>query len=74
MSQFGMQLPGSQAQRRTPQMNVYTGLALLAVVCLGAAVAIMWREAASISGGEGAMPPVTTPFVLQERGNIRIAD
>jgi len=40
MSQFGMQMPGAQAQRK-PQMNVYTGLAFLAVICLGAAVAVI---------------------------------
>jgi len=73
MSQFGMQMPGAQAQRK-PQMNVYTGLAFLAVICLGAAVAVMWREAASLSAGDGAFAPVTTPFVLQERGNIRLSD
>ena len=40
MSQLGMQMPGSHRRRR-PVPNVYAGLLLGAVVCLGAAVGFM---------------------------------
>lgn len=41
MSQLGMNLPGSQRKAR-PAMNIYTGLLLLSVLCLTAAVALVW--------------------------------
>lgn len=42
MSQLGMQLPGAQA-RRGASMNVYTGLMFVAVVCLIAAIVVVFR-------------------------------
>ncbi|MEZ6210823.1 MAG: hypothetical protein R3B46_06185 [Phycisphaerales bacterium] len=47
MSQLGMQMPGSQRGIR-PRMNVYTGLALVAVVCLAAAVVMVARAGMQI--------------------------
>ncbi len=42
MSQLGMQMPGSQRGVR-PKLNVYTGLAMIAVVCLAAGVVMVAR-------------------------------
>lgn len=70
MSQLGMQMPGSAARRRGPAMNVYTGLLFLAVVALGAAVAMVWMSATELSPEEGPM----APFTLQEEGQIQFAN
>jgi len=68
MSQFGMQMPGSQLAARRPSMNVYTGLMFVAVVVLAAACALMWRSASLVSPQKGAM----APFALQEAGRISV--
>ncbi len=47
MSQLGMQMPGSHRGVR-PKLNVYTGLALAAVVCLVAAVVVVARAGMQI--------------------------
>lgn len=67
MSQFGLQMPGSQ-QRRSSTLTVYTGLLFLAVVALGAAVVLVWRAGTELSPDEG----VTAPFALQEQNQIRL--
>ena len=48
MSQFGMQMPGSQRTRKAG-LNVYTGLMFFAVACLAAAVAFVFMAAQSVS-------------------------
>lgn len=48
MSQLGMQLPGSQA-RRQASLNVYTGLLLVAVLALAAAVGVAWINGARVA-------------------------
>lgn len=55
MSQLGMQMPGSHRGVR-PRLNVYTGLALVAVVCLAAAVVVVARAGMSI--GPKAESPI----------------
>ncbi|MGD9688109.1 MAG: hypothetical protein AB7K52_05985 [Phycisphaerales bacterium] len=57
MSQFGMNMPGGQG-RRSPQLNVYTGLLFLACVCLAAACVTMYFAGAKI-GVNG------DPFAIQ---------
>lgn len=54
MSQFGMQMPGSQ-KARGAQMNVYTGLILLAVVALAAAVGFGFLAGMKLGPGSGPM-------------------
>jgi len=44
MSQLGMQMPGAQ-RRRTSTTNIYTGLLLIAVLCLLAAVILVGYQA-----------------------------
>lgn len=53
MSQFGMQMPGGQLQRR-PTMNVYTGLLFLAMVALAAACGFVWMHGTKV--GKGGSP------------------
>ncbi len=54
MSQLGMNLPGSQ-RNRGASMNIYTGLLFLAVVCLGAATAMVWMAGMSLAPEEGPL-------------------
>lgn len=54
MSQLGMNLPGSKRTTR-PSMNIYTGLLFLGVVCLGAAVILVWMSAIQIAPEQGPM-------------------
>ncbi len=61
MSQLGLNLPGQMGPRKA-QMNVYTGLMFLAVVCLGAACAMVWKSATVVSPAQGP----TAPFELQQ--------
>ena len=49
MSQLGMQLPGSQGRRASASMNVYTALMFVAVLCLGAAVFVVFRAGSGIA-------------------------
>lgn len=58
MSQYGMNMPGGQG-RRTPQMNVYTGLLFLACVCLASACVYLWMAGSKI-GVNGQ------PFEIQD--------
>lgn len=53
MSQFGMQMPSGQLQRG-PTMNVYTGLLLLAVLALLAAIVFLAAFAGPKIGPEGS--------------------
>lgn len=66
MSQFGMQMPGASMASRKASMNVYTGLMFAAVVCLAAAVALMWQAATRVSPKTGAM----APFSFQDQSRI----
>lgn len=59
MSQLGMQMPGSQRGVR-PKLNVYTGLALVAVVCLAAAVVVVARAGMMI--GPKDQSPIMRTF------------
>lgn len=54
MSQMGMQLPGAQ-RKRSPSINVYTGMMLCAVAALAAATALMFLAASRIGPDEGPM-------------------
>lgn len=60
MSQMGMQMPGAGARRR-PAFNVYTGLMFMAVVCLVAAVALVFMQAQKVGPANqtGPMKAVT---------------
>jgi len=62
MSQFGMQMPGGRISRG-PQLNVYTGLLLMAVACLAVACVFAYNAAASLGKGGDAFSP-------QESGKI----
>lgn len=68
MSQFAMQMPGSQLVSRRPSLNVYTGLMFVAVVCLGAACAMLWKAGSSVSPKQGP----TAPFSLQDPRSIQL--
>ncbi len=48
MSQYGMQMPGGM-QSRGPSMNVYTGLLLIAVVCMVAASIVVFTAGARVA-------------------------
>lgn len=63
MSQFGMQMPGGQ--RRTAQMNVYTGLLAFAVVALAAACLFVFVQGGTV-GADGS------PWDIQEVGKINL--
>lgn len=52
MSDFGMHMPGARG-RRTPQMNVYTGLLFAACVALAVASGFMWVAASKV-GKDGS--------------------
>lgn len=54
MSQFGMQMPGAQ-RARGPAMNAYTGMMLIAVVCLGAAIGFAVYAGMKVGPGGGPM-------------------
>lgn len=54
MSQMGMQLPGAQ-RKRSPAINVYTGMMVCAVAALAAATVLMYLAATKIGPDEGAM-------------------
>ncbi len=54
MSQLGMQMPGSHRRRR-PTPNVYAGLLLGAVICLGAAVGFMVYAGMKVGPGGDIM-------------------
>lgn len=69
MSQIGMNLPGSQ-QKRGASMNIYTGLLFLSVVCLGAAVSILWVAGMTLSPDAGAMGA----FKVQDAQSIQLHD
>jgi len=64
MSQFGMQLPGGLAGRRS-SMNVYTALLFLAVVALAAACVFVYMNAKSV-GKDG------DPFGKQALTDIKL--
>ncbi len=52
MNQLGMQMPGAQ-RRRASSPNVYTGLMLVAVLCLLAAVLIVGHQGNKIGPADG---------------------
>jgi len=47
MNQLGMQMPGAQRRRSTPP-NVYTGLLAAAVLCLLAAVVMVYAQGTKV--------------------------
>ena len=69
MAKMGMQMPGGGGRRR-PAMNVYTGLAFLAVVCLAAAVAIVWIAGSKL--GPADQGAFMRPLSIHEKGDIRL--
>ena len=69
MSQLGMQMPGAQ-RTRGPSMNTYTGLLLVAVVCLGAAVGFAVLAGMKVGPGGGAMAAVK---IHPEKGKLQLA-
>jgi hypothetical protein len=56
MSQIGMQMPGGRINRG-PTLNVYTGLLLMAVVCLAVACGFMYNAASKLGKGGDAFSP-----------------
>ncbi|MBC7772455.1 MAG: hypothetical protein H7210_08185 [Pyrinomonadaceae bacterium] len=64
MSQFGMHLPGGQAQRGS-SMTVYTGLLFLAVVALAAACIFVYLTGRTV-GKDG------DPLGKQVRNQIKL--
>lgn len=71
MSQMGMQMPGGAGARRKSGLNVYTGLMFLAVVCLGAAVAMVFLQAEKIgpASESGPMKAITI-----HEGQVELAE
>lgn len=65
MADFGMQMPGGRL-KRSASMNVYTGLAFIAVVALITACGWMWTQAGKV-GKDGS------PFGLQEAKRVKVA-
>jgi hypothetical protein len=61
MSQFGMQMSGSQ-RRKAAGPDVYTALAVIAAVFLAAATAVMFKAASSV-GKNGS------PFGIWQPGD-----
>lgn len=66
MSQLGMQMPGSQRGVR-PRLNVYTGLALVAVICLAAGVVVVARAGMQIGPKSVENPVMRAISVHGER-------
>jgi hypothetical protein len=62
----GMQMPGAGAHSG-PSMNVYTGLSFLAVIALGAALAIVFINSQKLLPSNS-----TSPLTLQQTGNISL--
>ena len=56
MSQMGMQMPGRR-RARAATVNVYTGLMLASVACLGFAVAMTFMAGQKIGPDKGLMGP-----------------
>ncbi len=63
MSQFGMQVPGGRIKRGA-SADVYTALAMVAVIFLLAAVVVMFKAASKVGKG--------SPIGLQESGKIEL--
>lgn len=68
MSQFAMQMPGAQRARTAP-LNIYTGLMLVAVVCLLAAIGFVFYAGTKVGPSGGPMAAVT----LHQKGQVRLA-
>lgn len=67
--QIGMSMPGaSRGRRATP--NVYTGLMLVAVVCLLAACVVVWLNGRVIGPGGDAMSALS----IHPKGAIRLGN
>ncbi|MBX3357353.1 MAG: hypothetical protein KF745_02895 [Phycisphaeraceae bacterium] len=64
MSQFGMQMPGGQLQRRA-SMNVYTGLLFASTIALAAACVFVFIQASKV-GKDGSA------FALQDGKQISL--
>jgi hypothetical protein len=63
MSQFGMQMPAGRKRAASP--DVFTGLAVIAVIFLAAAAAAMWQAGSKV--GKGG-----SPFALQTPRQIEL--
>lgn len=64
MSQFGMQMPGGRA-KRSASMDVYAGLAFLAVAFLVTACVMVFLAAQKVG-------PDGNPFGQQQVGQIKL--
>jgi hypothetical protein len=62
MATFGMQSPAGRAKKASG-INVYTGLAALACICLAIACAVVFMYGSKIGKGGQA-------WGLQDKGNI----
>lgn len=67
MSQFGMQMPGTQ-RGRSASMNIYTGLMLVAVTCLLAAVILAVNAGMQIGPGGDIMGALT----IHPQGQLKL--
>lgn len=72
MSQMGMQMPGGPGARRRGGPNVYSGLMFLAVVCLTAAVALVYIQAQKV--GPSTVSGPMKALTIQAEGDIRISE
>lgn len=71
MNQLGMQMPGAQ-RRRTASPNIYTGLLLVAVLCLLAAVLIVGYQANKV--GPADQGEYVRALHIHEEGQVRLPD
>ncbi|HVZ93603.1 MAG TPA: hypothetical protein VG797_03750 [Phycisphaerales bacterium] len=67
MSQFGMQMPGSQ-RTRSSGPNVYSALMLVAVVCLLGAVIVVFRAGMMVGPGGDFMGA----FQIHPSGQVKL--
>ena len=70
MSQMGMQLPGAQ-RKRSPAINVYTGLMMCAVVALAAATFVMFRAASAVGPADQG---IMGALKIHPKGQVKLKD
>ncbi len=70
MSQYGMQMPGTQRPRRAAP-NIYTGLMLCAVAALATAVVFVGMAAMTVAPADAGLLGV---LKLQDPDRIQVAD
>jgi len=71
MSQFGMQMPGGQVSRGR-DVDVYTGLLLLAAVALLAATGFLFVQGGKL--GVGGNPLEIHPEASVKSGELKLSD